>query len=165
MTEKQLKKLSRTDLLELLVAQTKRAEALEEELKILKEQLANKEIKINNSGSIAEASLKLNGVFESAQAAAEQYLENIRSMSGDQKSLCEQMEAESRKKADELLRLTEEKCASMIHEAEAYWGILAQRLEKFYDEHLGLRELIQSGQQRMDAQKKQHTSKPNLFQL
>ena len=32
---------------------------------------------IENSGSIAEAALKLSGIFEAAQAAADQYLENI----------------------------------------------------------------------------------------
>lgn len=73
-----LKKLSRQDLLEMLIAEEKRIEALEKELAEVKAELADRKIKINHSGSIAEAALKLNGLFEAAQAAADQYLENVK---------------------------------------------------------------------------------------
>jgi hypothetical protein len=42
------------------------------------EQLASRRIEVENAGSIAEASLRLNGVFQAAQEAADQYLENVR---------------------------------------------------------------------------------------
>ena len=51
-----------------------------ERIKELEEQSQEKNIHIEELGSIAEASLKLNGVFESAQAAADQYLENIQNI-------------------------------------------------------------------------------------
>ena len=35
---------------------------------------------IENAGSLAEAALKLNDVFEAADRAAQQYLENVRRM-------------------------------------------------------------------------------------
>ncbi len=73
-----LKKLKRQELLELLLEQTKRAEALEEELKKKNEELENKKIALEESGSIAEAALRLNSVFEAAEKAAEQYLQNIK---------------------------------------------------------------------------------------
>lgn len=73
-----LRKLSRQDLLEMLIAEEKRIEALEKELEEVKAELEDRNIKINNSGSIAEAALKLNGIFEAAQAAADLYLENVR---------------------------------------------------------------------------------------
>ncbi|MCD7856134.1 MAG: DNA repair protein [Clostridiales bacterium] len=73
-----LKKLKRQELLELLLEQTKRAEALEEELKQKNAELENKKIIIEKSGSVAEAALRLNGVFEAAEKAAEQYLQNIK---------------------------------------------------------------------------------------
>ena len=41
-------------------------------------ELASRQIRLEQAGSIAEAALKLNGVFEAAQAACNQYLENIR---------------------------------------------------------------------------------------
>ena len=72
-----LKKLSRQELLEMLIESEKRVRQLEEELAEAKEQLEDRRIQIENSGSIAEAALKLNGIFEAAQAAANQYLENL----------------------------------------------------------------------------------------
>lgn len=80
MTTKELKKLSRTELLEMLLMQTKRVEELEAQLVEVKKQLEDKNIKIAKSGSVAEAALQLNGVFEAAQNAADQYLENIRNI-------------------------------------------------------------------------------------
>jgi len=77
MTNKELKKLSRTDLLKMLIAQSKEMEALKKQLKEANEMLEDRRIMIENSGSIAEAALQLNGVFEAAQKAAAQYLENI----------------------------------------------------------------------------------------
>lgn len=76
MTKKELRKLSRAQLLEMLLLQTEKAETLEKELAEVKEKLADRKIQIERVGSIAEASLELNGVFQAAQAAADQYLEN-----------------------------------------------------------------------------------------
>ena len=38
-------------------------------------------IELNEAGSIAEAAIRINGVFEAAQKAAEQYLMNVRELS------------------------------------------------------------------------------------
>lgn len=78
MTDKELRKLSRRDLLELLLAQSREQDALKQELAKAKEELAKRQICLEQAGSIAEAALRLNGVFEAAQAAADQYLESIR---------------------------------------------------------------------------------------
>lgn len=76
MDEKQMRKLSRYQLLELLIMQTERADALEKQVAELEERLNEKEVKISALGSIAEASLQLSGVFEAAQKAANIYLDN-----------------------------------------------------------------------------------------
>ena len=81
MTDKELKKLSRAKLLEMLIAQSKEVESLKAQLKEANEKLEDRQIKIENSGSIAEAALQLNGLFEAAQNACEQYLENIKRQS------------------------------------------------------------------------------------
>ena len=78
MTEKEVRKLSRLQLLEILVEQANEIEQLKAELKETKEQLADRRMVIEQSGSLAEAALRLNGVFEAAQRAGDQYLENIR---------------------------------------------------------------------------------------
>lgn len=78
MTSKQMKKLSRAELLEMLIEKSKEVESLQQQLKEANEKLADKQIIIENAGSIAEAALQLNGVFEAAQKAAVQYLDNIK---------------------------------------------------------------------------------------
>ena len=77
MTAKELKKLKRSELLEMLLARTEEVERLRAELDEAQKQLDDRAIVLENSGSIAEAALKLNGVFEAAEEAAKQYLENI----------------------------------------------------------------------------------------
>ena len=78
MTDKELRRLTRAELLEILLSQGKEIERLERELQIAQSKLQDKELLMSKSGSIAEASLRLNGVFEAAQRAAEQYLTNIK---------------------------------------------------------------------------------------
>ena len=78
MTDKELKRLSRAELLEMLLAQTEENERLRQKLKKTQDALADRRINIDESGTMAEAALKLNKVFEAADQAARQYLENIR---------------------------------------------------------------------------------------
>lgn len=80
MTDKELKRLSRRELLEMLIVQTRRVELLEKRLEEANQKLADRSLLIADCGSLAEAVMKLNGVFEAAQNAADQYLENIRLM-------------------------------------------------------------------------------------
>ena len=75
MTEKELKKLNRYQLLELLIVQTERADKLQTKLEEAEKQLNEKDLKMTSLGSIAEASLQLAGVFQAAQAAADLYID------------------------------------------------------------------------------------------
>lgn len=84
MTDRELKRLSRSELLEMLIAQMEENEKIRMELEKVREKADSRQITIDRAGSIAEAALALNGVFEAAQAAAEQYLENIRRLNGVQ---------------------------------------------------------------------------------
>ena len=78
MDEKQLRKLRRTDLLELLVSQAERIETLEAQVADLQEKLEDKQIILENAGSIAEAALQLNRIFETAQQKEDQYLASVK---------------------------------------------------------------------------------------
>lgn len=73
-----LKRLNRAQLLDMLYDVVKEKEDLEQKLQETRQQLEDRKILIAKSGSIAEAALKLNKVFEQAQEAADQYLFNIR---------------------------------------------------------------------------------------
>lgn len=77
MTDKELKRLRRGELLELLVEQGRQLERLEHELEEAKQALARREIAIRESGTLAEAAMKLNRIFEVADDVVMQYLENI----------------------------------------------------------------------------------------
>ena len=78
MTDRELKRIGRAELLELLLAQSEENEALQIRIEELEQELRNREIIIANAGTIADAAFQLNGVFDAAGAAAVQYLENIK---------------------------------------------------------------------------------------
>ena len=78
MTEKELRRLNRGELLELLIAQMEGNKTLAARLKQADAALERRQIAIETSGTLAEAALRLSGVFEAADQAARQYLESLR---------------------------------------------------------------------------------------
>ena len=81
MTDKELRRLSRSELLEMLIAQTEENRQLKIRLERAEAQLRDRRIAVEKAGSLAEAALQLNRVFEAADKATQQYLENVRLMS------------------------------------------------------------------------------------
>lgn len=81
MTEKEIKKLNRYQLLEIIIMQTEEIEKLNSELAHTKKMLENRKIDIACAGNIAKASLMLSSVFEAAQDAADIYLESVKEYS------------------------------------------------------------------------------------
>lgn len=125
MTDKDFKKLSRLELVDIIYELQKRFLEKEKEIEALKAELEEKEIRISSSGSIAEAAIKVNDVFESAQAAADQYLQSVCLSAPDTKvrleaaeKLKEQIIEEARKKAFELLFAAEQKAQQIVLDAE-----------------------------------------------
>ncbi len=110
MTNKELRRLSRQELLQLLLALSEDFEELKKTLKDTEEELedvkatyerlrkrldskdekihglqdalqaeqSRRSIELSEAGNIAEAALRLNGIFEAAQRAADQYIYNMR---------------------------------------------------------------------------------------
>ena len=78
MTDKELKRIGRAELLELLLGESEENERLQARVEELEQELRNREIIIANAGTIANAAFQLNGVFDAAGNAAVQYLENIK---------------------------------------------------------------------------------------
>lgn len=78
MTDKELKRMSRAELLELLIEQMEENERLRQSLAKANAALADRQITLDRAGSIAKAALELNKVFEAADLAARQYVENVR---------------------------------------------------------------------------------------
>ena len=138
MTERELRRLSRTDLLELLLAQRRENEQLRCILDQTQAQLADRTIKIDTAGSIAEASLQLNGVFKAAQEACDQYVENARMIFSQSKKKCTKMEKKAREDCDTLLEDAAARCERMRTEAKQDCKRMREDARKKYEEMINL---------------------------
>lgn len=115
MTEKELRKLNRYELLEMLLAQGKKLERLERELAEANERLAQRQQIVATSGTMAEAAMRLNRVFEAADSAAKEYLSNMELI------------------ANSLLDDARRKAARIIKDAEQQARIYSEHLEEQND--------------------------------
>ena len=97
MTDKEFKRLNRSQLIDIIYQLQVKQEELTEENKKLKEELADKRIRLRQAGNIAEASLAIHNVMQVAQDAAEQYLEEIRAMRTETEEKC-RLELETARK-------------------------------------------------------------------
>lgn len=80
MAERELRRMSRTELIEIIYALKQHEVELEQQNAELEQKLADRTLRLEHAGSIAEASLALHQVFEAAQAAADTYLESVKAM-------------------------------------------------------------------------------------
>lgn len=78
MAEKELRKLRRSELVDIIYQLKKNEQKLQEENAELKRLLEDRRIKLENVGSLAEAALALSDVFKAADEAAALYLEELR---------------------------------------------------------------------------------------
>ena len=136
MTDTELKKLRRAELLELFLEQSREVKRLSTELKEAKQDLEDKKIIIDKAGSLAEASLQLNGVFDAAQKAAEQYLLNMESMMERTTLECQNRNEESQQArvkvqefCDKMKQDTQDECRKLKEETEGSCQNLKQNTE------------------------------------
>ncbi len=80
MTDKELRRLSRLDLIDIIYELQKQNQQKDAECRSLKRALKQKKLIISNAGSIAEAALQINRVMEAAQAAADQYVLSVQAV-------------------------------------------------------------------------------------
>lgn len=101
MADKELRRMSRPELIEIIYALKSNEEVLKKKNAQLNEQLNDRTIRMEKAGSIAEASLQLNDIFTVAQEAADEYLNSI-------KAANESMEDKQRAAAIEADRVVSE---------------------------------------------------------
>ena len=118
MTDKELKKLSKADLLSLLLTQSKEMDRLKEELAEVRKQLEDRSILLEKSGSLADASLAIFHVLEDAQKAADLYLENVRSGRYQKDEVPQEEETVSGKEAEQAPEAGQTPEAEQASEAE-----------------------------------------------
>lgn len=116
MADKDLKRLSRADLVEIIYEQQKQLDALQAKVLQLEELQKQRSLCMESAGSIAEAALQLNDVFTAAQAAADQYLTSVQSASAES----EQKIAQAEHQAGTILAEANCRAAAILREAEDY---------------------------------------------
>lgn len=153
MTDKELKHLSRMELIDIIYELQKQNEQNAAQIEKLQAALDEKELHIENAGSIAEAAVQISGVLEAAQAAADQYLLSIRAATADMDARAQAAEqqrdallADAKKQSDEMLQSAQSRAQALENEAEKQvsekWDRFEQRVMDLIQAHEKLRSLV-----------------------
>ena len=105
MTDKEFKRLSRAQLIDIIYQFQLKQDELTAENEKLSKALADKRLRVKEAGNIAEASLAIHNIMASAQQAADLYLEEIRILREETKEECQRILGNAQKEADKLIAL------------------------------------------------------------
>ena len=156
MTDKDLRHLSRAELLGILYEQQKRYEESLAENQALRQQLEDRTLRVASAGSIAEAAIQVNGVFEAAQAA-DQYLASVKAATAEMVRKTD----EAQRQREALLENARQEAAGIVQAAQAQadrllaevdaqidtrWKEFQKNADALIHAHDELRMLIQSRQ-------------------
>ena len=103
MTDKEFKRLSRAQLIEIIYQLQLQIDKLSEQTQELESELKDKRLRLSNAGNIADAALEINNCFRSAQNAAEQYLNEIKLMREETKSERQRILAQALAEAEKII--------------------------------------------------------------
>ena len=103
MTDKEFKRLSRSQLIDIIYQLQLKQEELIAENKKLSKALADRRLRISKAGNIAEATLEIHNVMQAAQDAASHYLEEIRIMRKETEEKCRRLLEKAQKDADDMI--------------------------------------------------------------
>lgn len=118
MISKDLKKLSRRELMDIIYQMKKNEQQMQEEIASLQEALQEKRIRLSTAGSIAEAAASITNVFSAAQMTANLYLQEISCMK-------EETEKECAKKIEDANRTV----AKILSDGEKQYAALKVRYQ------------------------------------
>lgn len=137
--------LSKNEMIMVMHDQEQEIERLKAKVAELQGTIDNYEIKISETGTLAEASAQINNLFEAAQATVETYIANIKKR--EEKS--EQILAGVQKQADAIISeaetVAQKRLAAADVEIDEKWAVIESRLLVMYESHKGLQELVESG--------------------
>ena len=137
--------LSKNEMIMVMHDQEQEIERLKAKVAELQGTIDNYEIKISETGTLAEASAQVNNLFEAAQATVETYIANIKKR--EEKS--EQILADVQKQANEIISeaetVAQKRLAAADVEIDEKWAVIESRLLVMYESHKGLQELVESG--------------------
>lgn len=98
MISKELKKLNRRELVDVIYQLKKNEEQLQEQIAALEAELQDRRIHLSAAGSISEAATEITGIFSVAQSTADLYLREIAAMKEDTEKKCEKMIEDAKKR-------------------------------------------------------------------
>ena len=110
MTDKEFKRLSRSQLIDIIYELQLKQEELAAENERLSKALADKRLRISQVGNLAEAALEIHNVMQAAQEAAEHYLEEVRLRADNEEQL---ILSEAKEKAAAILAKAEKEAAML----------------------------------------------------
>ena len=113
MIEKELKKLSRRELVDIIYQMKKNEQNMLDEINALKEELEDRRLRISEAGSIAEAAVVMTDLFSNAQKTADLYLQEIASLKEETEKECKEKIEEANKTAAKLYAVAEKQCEAM----------------------------------------------------
>lgn len=128
MVSKELKKLSRRELVDIIYQLKKNEQLLQDEIASLREALQDRRIHLSTAGSIAEAAVSITNIFSSAQAAADLYLQEIICMKQETEIECAKMIDEAKQQAAEIIAESEQQCTILNK-------LYQRELDKWYKLH------------------------------
>ncbi len=78
--DRELKRMSRAELVEVIYELQRQLEQLEKENDRLEEELQDRRVRLENAGSIAQAAVEVSHLLEAAQTAADLYVDSVKAL-------------------------------------------------------------------------------------
>ena len=118
MPDRELRRMRRAELVEIILALKQTEDRLRAENAALSAQLQERQIHIENAGSIAQAALELNNVFAAAQAAADDYLHSVQASVADTNATAANTLSQARSEAKRILEQAQADADSLKAQAQ-----------------------------------------------
>ena len=157
MVSKELRKLNRRELVDVIYQLKKNEEQMQEKIETLEAELEERRIHLSKVGSIAEAATNITGIFSGAQSTADLYLREISSMKEEAQRECEKLTEEAEKKieeAEQIIGEAEKKAEAIKIDMKTWYDVLASRYESDYKKWQKLKDEIR----KLEFQKEQKLS-------
>lgn len=137
--------LSKNEMMMVMHDQEQEIEKLKSQVAELQAKLDGYEIKVSESGNLAEAAAKVSGLFEVAQLTVDTYLENMKKRDEQAETAFSDVQKQAEQIIAEAEDVASKRLAAADAEIEEKWAVIESRLLVMYESHKGLKELVESG--------------------
>ena len=137
--------LSKNEMIMVMHDQEQEIEKLKSQVAELQAKLDGYEIKVSESGNLAEAAAKVSGLFEAAQLTVDTYLENMKKRDEQAEAAFSDVQKQAEQIIAEAEDVASKRLAAADAEIEEKWAVIESRLLVMYESHKGLKELVESG--------------------